>query len=139
MISYLSTLLSREAMENRIFYTQFSIITIISALLIGGSLFVPMMAGHIAIGWIYLVFFCIFVWVSFFMGKKAASSENKNDFTRLVITLIFLKLLFCIMIVLCYDKFMQPSDSNHVIYFLVLYIVYSFFEFSILTKLGQSK
>lgn len=126
-------------MDNRTFYTGFASITALSATAISATGFQSELSKHMPIAWAYLLFFSVFVWVSFMLAKKAAISDNKNDYTKLVITLIFLKLLFCISIVIGYDKIVQPTDNFHVIYFLVLYIIYSIFEFRFLHKLGYKK
>lgn len=126
-------------MDRRTFYTQFTIINVLSFIGITASLYIPSMAEHYALAWAYFLFFSIFVWLTYILAVKAAASENKNDFTRLTITLIFFKMLFCIMISVIYDKGLEPSNNHHVLYFLILYVIYSVFEFRILHKMSYQK
>lgn len=126
-------------MDNQTFYKQFSIISLLSILAIAGSYFVPVLAIHTPIAWIYFLFFSVFVCVTFFLAKRTALSDNKNDYTQLVIGMIGLKLVACVSIVISYVSIVQPKDDYHVVYFLVFYLIYSTFEFGMLSKIGYSK
>lgn len=126
-------------MGKRTFYIQFVILNVLSFIGITSSLQIPVLAEHYVLAWTYFLFFSIFVWLTYILAVKAAASKNKNDFTRLTISLIFFKILFCIAISVIYDKVIVPSNNYHVIYFLVLYLAYSIFEFRILFKMSYQK
>jgi len=126
-------------MDKRTFYSQFTILNILSFIGIAASLYVPSFAEHYALAWAYFLFFAIFVWLTYVLAVRAAASENKYDFTRLSIALIFFKILFCIIIAVIYDKSVVPTNNYHIIYFLVLYLVYSIFEFRVLFKMSYQK
>lgn len=126
-------------MEKRNFYIQFSILTALSLIGIATSLTFPALAEHYALAWAYFLFFSIFVWLTYVLAVKASKSENKNDYIRLTIGLIFFKILFCIAISVVYDQSVIPSNNYHIIYFLVLYIIYSIFEFRVLFKMSYDK
>ncbi|MGK0388983.1 MAG: hypothetical protein ACI94Y_001717 [Maribacter sp.] len=126
-------------MDNYTFYKQFSIISLLSILAIVGSYFVPVLTVHTPIAWIYLLFFSVFVYIAFFLAKRAALSENKTDYIQVVIGLIGLKLVACVAIVISYVSIIAPKDDYHMVYFLVFYLIYSIFEFGMLSKIGYSK
>jgi ABC-type Fe3+-siderophore transport system permease subunit len=126
-------------MDNQTFYKQFSIISLLSILAIAGSYFVPVLTVHTAIAWTYLLFFSVFVCIAFFLAKRAALSENKHDYTQVVIGLIGIKLVACVAIVISYVSITAPKDDYHMVYFLVFYLIYSIFEFGMLSKIGYSK
>ncbi len=126
-------------MNDKKFYTQLSLVTLASALLVAGSYFIESMALYMSLGWVYLIFFTLFVGLSYILGKKAITSTNKNDYTRMVLGLIFFKILLCIAIMVIYDSIYQPQGSHHIIYFIVLYILYSIFEYKILSQLSYQK
>ncbi len=98
----------------------------------------PQFKPHAAISWFFLGFFMLFVWLAYIQGKQAAKSENLNNFTRLVIGLIGLKLFLAILIIAVYKEMMQPQDNNFAYIFFILYAVYSIFEFSILSRIGKT-
>lgn len=130
---------TKDTMDNQTFYKQFSILSLLSLLAIASSYFVPILVFHAPIGWLYFLFFSVFVCITFFLAKRAVLSENKNDYTQLVIGLIGLKLLVCVSIVISYVYIVVPKDDYHMVYFLVFYLIYSTFEFRILSKIGYSK
>ncbi len=125
-------------MEDRTFYTRFIGVNALALILVSGTLLIPTISQHFRMGLFSMIFFSIFVWVAFLLGKKAASSKNLNDFTRLAIGLIFAKFAVCIIGVLLYNKIATPSDNLYLIPFFSLYLLYSFFEFRVLSKLGYS-
>lgn len=73
------------------------------------------------------------------MAKKAVLSDNKNNYTQLVIGLIGVKLAVCVAIVIGYVYTIVPKDNYHLVYFLVFYLIYSIFEFRMLSKIGYSQ
>ncbi len=126
-------------MENQTFYKQFAIVNGIAGMMVLGIYFIPKLSQHLVLGIFTMIFFALFVLASFILGKKSAASENKNDFTRLIISLIFAKFGLCILAVVAFDKIMVPTDNLYLIPFFALYLLYSFFEFKVLSLLGYQK
>ncbi len=124
-------------MNNRIFYTQLAILILFSISWIGVAALIPILSPYTYIGATYFLFFALFVWIAFFLGKKSLVSNNKNSFTSLVMVLIFAKLVFSLIIIVAYDKIAMPQNSYHVIHFLIFYLLYSFFEFRVLYQLSN--
>ncbi len=129
----------RIEMKNQTFYTQFALVNCIGLLLVLGMLLIPALAHHFSMGIFSIFLLGGFVLASFISGKKALASQNKNDFTRLIIGLIFAKFAVCILGVFIYNKTFLPSDSNYLIPFFTLYLLYSYFEFKVLSALGYQK
>jgi peptidoglycan/LPS O-acetylase OafA/YrhL len=130
--------LQPKDVDNNQFYNQFAGIFAISALFLLVVGFVPSLSTHAILGWSLLTFFSLFVLLAFMLGKRAAGSDNKNDFIRLIILLIFAKMVACLLIVVIYDS-TNPPDTNYLVHFLTLYLIYSIFEYRILSKLGYQK
>ncbi len=84
-----------------------------------------------------IAFFSILCLVVHHVGKSAAKSTNKNLLTQLIMVVVFLKLLFCLMIVVAYDRLYQPENNYFVIPFLFFYVIYTIFEVTILTKANR--
>ena len=82
-------------------------------------------------------FFSLLCLIVHYAGKRAAQSTNKNLLTQLIMIVVFIKLLFCLLIVVGYDRIYQP-ESNHFIFpFLSLYLIYTIFEVVILTQANR--
>lgn len=123
-------------MNKRKFFIQLFIITFISALFNGLSTGLEVLSPHSLAGWIYLSFFVVFVIIAFLTAIPSARDENKTAYIRFNLSLMFLKMLTAIVLVFLYDTLAAPSNGNHVIYFIIFYIIYSIFEYTVLSKLG---
>lgn len=84
-----------------------------------------------------LTFFVVFSIVIFHMGLHAAKHQNKNKFTGVVMSMIFMKLVFTLAIVLIYDKKIAPLRIEHIVSFLISYLFFTFFEVYFMSKLAR--
>ncbi len=86
-----------------------------------------------------LVLFLI-TFISFYLGKKGLKSPNPHAFVRSVYTSMMLKLFACAIAAFIYIA-THRSDVNKPALFLLMgfYLVYTFIEVSILTKMLRQK
>jgi hypothetical protein len=124
-------------MDNSIFYKQLTFISIPSAIALylvhQGTVLQP----HAPLAWISLAFFIGLSIFMYFVGKKAALSENKNNFTNAFLIFLMLKLFLCASLMIGYLKMTAPDTKLFVLPFFVLYIIYTTFEVFFLIRLGQ--
>ena len=119
------------------FLKQLTLISLLSAI---GLYFVhqiPILAPHSALSWGSLGFFVALSLVMFFVGRKAAVSQNKNDFTNVFLLFLMAKLFSCAILVIVYLKTVEPQTKLFVLPFFGLYIIYTVFEVYFLSKLGR--
>lgn len=84
-----------------------------------------------------LLFFLFFSILIFHLGKSSAASSDKNRFTSVVMSMIFLKLLLTIVIVLGFDKLIAKVQLHHVISFLISYLFFTVYEVYFMSKLAR--
>ena len=84
-----------------------------------------------------ICFFSLLCFVVHYLGKRAARSANKHLLTQLIMVVVFVKLLFCLFLVVVYDRSYQPETHHFVIPFLFFYVTYTVFEVTILTKANR--
>ena len=84
-----------------------------------------------------LLFFLFFSILIFHLGKSAAASSDKNRFTSVVMSMIFLKLLLTIIIVLGFDKLITRVQLHHVLSFLISYLFFTVYEVYFMSKLAR--
>jgi len=92
-------------------------------------------AGNFA--YLGLGFFVLFSILIFHLGLRAAGHQNKNKFTAVVMSMIFIKLVFTLAIVLIYDKKIAPLGIEHIVSFLISYLFFTFFEVYFMSKLAR--
>ncbi|MDH3651863.1 MAG: hypothetical protein OEQ53_19415, partial [Saprospiraceae bacterium] len=84
-----------------------------------------------------ILFFSLLCLVIHYVAKSAARNPNKNLLTQLIMVVVFLKLIFCLLLVVGYDRMYQPENNNFIIPFLLFYLIYTSFEVVILTKANR--
>ncbi len=126
-------------MNVKTFYTQLLKIGFLCILLSTSFYFSTALGSHLNISILFFVAFNLFVIVSYHLACKVIQSEDKNNYSSLIIALIGAKFLVCVPMVVGYAKIYEPTDSYYLIPFLVLYIIYSIFEFRILSTIGYQK
>ena len=124
-------------MTNRQFYFKLGLLTIATIVAMAGLHLIPVLAPFwdITIG--SIVLFLVISILAWHLGQKAALSKNKNNFTALVLGFIFGKMFLCVIFVLIYTKTVFPESKFFLIPFFLIYLVYTIFETTILTKLGR--
>jgi hypothetical protein len=97
----------------------------------------PAFADILPISIISSGFFVILCILVFYLGNRAAKSENKYVLTRLILGLVFIKILACLGIVIVYDRVFVPTSNYYMLPFFLIYLVYTIFEVVLLTKANK--
>ena len=78
--------------------------------------------------------------LSFLLGKKGLNSTNPHSFVRSVYTSMLLKLFGCAIAAFIYIATSKDNVNKPALFILMgLYLVYSFIEVSVLTKMLRQK
>jgi len=78
--------------------------------------------------------------LSFLLGKKGLNSTNPHSFVRSVYTSMLLKLFGCAIAAFIYIAITKDNVNKPALFILMgLYLVYSFIEVSVLTKMLRQK
>lgn len=124
-------------METQHFFRQLAFLSLACALALWGLAQWPAwravtggLAGSIAL-------FALFSLWLFFRARALARLPNPNQFTRLVMSLSFIKMIAAVLAVVAYYTFFPPLTNHFVIGFLGIYVLYTIFETSYLIKLGR--
>jgi hypothetical protein len=118
------------------FYTVLTWVTIGTGLtLYGFSSLSKFQIGYFPlIGLLFFLFFSILI---FHLGKATAGSADKNKFTSVVMSMIFLKLVLTIFIIIGFDKLISKVQLPHVVCFLISYLFYTIYEVFFMSKLAK--
>ncbi|HVG12088.1 MAG TPA: hypothetical protein VM843_03745 [Flavisolibacter sp.] len=82
----------------------------------------------------------IITFISFFLGKKGLKSSNPHAFVRSVYTSMMLKLFACAIAAFIYIASNRDNVNKPALFMLMgFYLVYTFIEVSILTKMLRQK
>ena len=125
-------------MSIRSFYSMLGMVTLVDAL----TLWLLYHFNKIQSGffpWFGLLFFFMFCVLIFHLGRASAMSSDKNRFTSVVMSMIFLKLVLTLVIVLSYNKLVTKVYLHHIISFLVSYLFYTVYEVYFMSKLARWK
>ncbi|MCO6478563.1 MAG: hypothetical protein J5I94_18165 [Phaeodactylibacter sp.] len=124
-------------MSQRSFFIQLGILSFITAALLFFLNRLPPLQAYSALSWISLA---VFIALSTFMyraGYRAATSDNKNDFTNAVLGFTVGKMFLAILVILGYSQLAQPPDKLFIIPFFAIYLIYTIFETYFMMKLGR--
>ena len=99
--------------------------------------YVETFQSQMGFSWSCLGFFVILSIVMFLVGKRAARSRNKNDFTGVALGFTVLKMFAAILIILFYSKIYEPTSNNFILPFLVIYVIYTAYETYFMMQLGR--
>ena len=119
------------------FYIQLLIITLISAAILFGINQIELMAPYFWFSWICLGFFILFTLAMYYFGSKSAKSENKNEFTNVVVGFMAGKMFLAAMTILMYSEIVQPTSKIFILPFFIVYIIYTAFETYFMMKVGK--
>lgn len=86
---------------------------------------------------------CVAVFVlinilAYFAGVRAVHSQSKYRFVHLMMGLIIFKMLICVVLVLAHLKINQPESRLFVFPFLMIYLIFTFFEIYVLEKIART-
>lgn len=124
-------------MSRRNFYLQLGILS--AATVVGIFLLnkYTSLSAYQDLSWISVVFFLTLTVIMYNLGLSATRSDNKNQFTNVVMGFTFFKMMLSLLIVISYNKLAEPDTKLFVIPFFGIYIVYTLFEVWFMTKLGR--
>ena len=126
-------------MRAQTFYKQLGVITILSAIAIYFVHQIPILTPYSLLSYLSMGLFVGLCILMFYVGRKAALSENKNNFTNAFLIFLMLKLFSCAILVIVYFKVVEPASKLFVLPFFGLYVIYTTFEVIFLSKLGRLK
>ncbi len=127
-------------MSVRQFFGQFLLLSLLLAFAIGSlpSLLPSLIPAYIEFAWWAQLFFAALCVAIFSIGKKTASSPNKNAFTGVIMSTLFFKMLVAACLILVFNKQSQPTSTLFLLPFFLTYLGYTIFETSFMIKLGKS-
>lgn len=123
-------------MAIRSFYTALLLVTLVDA----ATLWVLYHFNSIQSGFFPIfgiLFFFSFSVLIFHLGRSSAMSSDKNRFTSVVMSMIFLKLVLTLVIVLTYDRLVNKVHMHHIASFLVSYLFFTIYEVYFMSKLAR--
>ncbi len=118
----------------------FILLATISILATAGLFFVnraPALQAYTDLAWISLAFFIMISILMYYAGYRAALSDNKYQFTNVIMGFTFGKMMLSALIILAYNKLMEPDSKFFILPFFGLYVIYTIFETYFLMKLGR--
>ena len=125
-------------MSTKQFYLQLLILSAAAAL---GLFFVnrtPPMQAHATLSWVSLGAFVALSILMYYSGRNSARSENKNDFTNVVLGFTVGKMLLAILAVYAYIQLAAPEGKLFVLPFFGVYLIFTAFETYFMMRLGKS-
>ncbi|PHN07087.1 hypothetical protein [Flavilitoribacter nigricans] len=126
-------------MEAKHFFIQLLILSVAVA---AGLYFLnqlPQLQAHASLSWISLVGFIGLSVLMYYAGKRGARSENKNDFTNVVLGFTIGKMFMAIMVIYAYLQLAKPEGKAFILPFFGIYLIFTAFETFFMMKLGKSK
>lgn len=91
--------------------------------------------------WIYIMAIFSFVIISFLIFLYAintSASDNLFSFNNVVVASFLIKLFLSVGVIMFFERYFEPPSKNHILHFILVYIVYTIFEVYFLTKLARS-
>lgn len=126
-------------MEPKTFFTQLLIL----ALAVAATLFflnrLPQLQADAPLSWLSLALFVGLSVLMYYVGKRSAKSENKNDFTSIVLGFTIGKMFLSIMVIYVYLMLAQPEGKWFVLPFFIVYFMFTAFETYFMMRLGKTK
>ena len=99
----------------------------------------PQFSPHSSLNWSSLILFILLSLMMYFVGRKAALSENKNTFTNTVLLFTMAKLFLTIIIIYVYNEMVKPESRLFILPFFAIYIIFTIFETYFMIRLGKMK
>lgn len=125
-------------MQSTVFYKQLFIISLITALIIQLLHAQFPILGDYLFSFISIVFFTVFCVLVYRLHLMATKSTDKSLFSRIFLVSIFLKLMFCILLVVGNLLLAKPDNYYFVLPFFLVYIIYTIFEVNFIIKLAKA-
>lgn len=126
-------------MSRRRFFSQLLLLTLITGVvLVFVHIFQPFVPYRI-FSLSALLFFSALAAAIYVPASKAAFSEDKNAFTRLVMLFTFVKMFLTAGLVIGYHQIYKPENNLFLLPFFLTYIVFTAFETIYMSRLGKVK
>ena len=100
---------------------------------------IPGFEDALAISLFSLLFFVLLNIGVYYLGLRSVRSKDKNSLTRLIMLLVFLKMISCLLIIIVYDQGWKPATNHYIIPFFLIYVSYTIFEVDMLSKISKMK
>ena len=100
---------------------------------------IPQLQAHAGLSWLSLSLFVGLSLLMFYVGKRTALSENKNDFTNVVLGFTVGKMFLSILVIYLYFRLAQPEGKWFILPFFIVYFLFTAFETYFMMKLGKTK
>lgn len=124
-------------MKNKPFWKYLGFISIITTLSLAVVFQLEAFKPDILLSIIGLIFMVVSTAGFYILAQKAIASTNKMAFIQLVMGNVLFKLVFIIMIVAIYFKFVKPESKLFVLPFMVIYFIFTIFETIFISKIAN--
>lgn len=124
-------------MNQRSFYFSLALVSSLTALGLYLVHRFPPFQAHATLSLIGLAFFIGLSTAMYYFGLSAARSENKHNFTNVVMGFTVVKMMISALVVLAYFKIAMPGDKLFILPFFGVYLIYTIFETYFMTRLGR--
>lgn len=118
---------------------QLGLLSLAAVLLVFFLNRLPRLQPYSLLSWASLGAFIALSAAMFSAGRRAARSDNKNDFTNAVLGFTMGKMFLAILLLFGYSRLAQPPDKLFIIPFFSVYLIYTIFETYFMMKLGRMK
>lgn len=125
-------------MATRSFLLQTTLVTFLTAGLLYGLSFYPLLLPYRDFGAICLFFFVALSCLMYVTGRRAAVSSQQNFFTQLILVFTIVKMFLSIVIVFVYFKATEPASNWFLLPFFLVYLIYTIFESYFMIRIGKS-
>lgn len=124
-------------MSQQQFFLQLGIVTAITAAIVYVLNGMEKVQGHDGLAWGSLVLFVLLTLGMYFAGRRAAMSDNKNDFSNTVLGFTVGKLFLALIIIFTYIQLTEPEGKFFILPFFSVYLIYTIFETYFMMRLGR--
>jgi hypothetical protein len=125
--------------NHRRFFSQLLLLTLLTGLVVFFLLIFEPFSPHKILSYASLLFFAALTAGIYFPAAKAAQSNDRNAFTRLVMVFTFVKMFLTAGLVIAYQRLAQPENNYFLVPFFLTYIVFTVFETIFMSKLAKVK
>lgn len=124
-------------MSQRQFFIQLGILSLGATILLFFLNRLAQLQPYSILSWISLAAFMALSALMYLAGRRAALSDNKNDFTNAILGFTMGKMFLAILVVFGYSQLARPPDKLFIIPFFAVYLIYTIFETYFMMKLGR--
>lgn len=123
-------------MKDSIFWIGLFVLSLIVYFGIIGILQIELIKPYGGLYYLTMAFMAFSTILFYILGKMAIHSSNPYAFIQLVIAGVMFKIVGALVVVGIYVRFVEIQSKFYLLPFIVIYIVYTIFETTILYKLA---